>query len=262
MTEIYPETVDELAEILSHDDNIDFMLLDLQRVIEPMVKTKTNPFYSSKYFDINALLEVVVPELNKFDILVTQPLKGDKVCTVLTHVPTGQWRESWLNIPAGLDAQKLGAAVTFLRRYTLLSLLSIQAEDDDGNGAVKSPAHTAIPEAPARQIASPVPGEGTAASVYKAPVLPVPDYAKHFQDNKRQPKTQTSNCDDCGAVTSKWSAKSSTWYCSAFCFKPENQHLQAEYAKRRQYAPAPVEPRQQMPDIMEIDKELSESIPF
>jgi hypothetical protein len=33
------------------------------------------------------------------------------------------------------DPQKLGSAVTYYRRYTLQSLLGLQAEDDDANAA-------------------------------------------------------------------------------------------------------------------------------
>jgi hypothetical protein len=33
------------------------------------------------------------------------------------------------------DPQKLGSAVTYYRRYTLQSLLGLQAEDDDANSA-------------------------------------------------------------------------------------------------------------------------------
>ena len=32
----------------------------------------------------------------------------------------------------GLDAQKKGSEITYYRRYTLTSLLGLQAEDDDG----------------------------------------------------------------------------------------------------------------------------------
>jgi len=33
------------------------------------------------------------------------------------------------------DPQKLGSEITYYRRYTLQSLLALQAEDDDGNKA-------------------------------------------------------------------------------------------------------------------------------
>jgi hypothetical protein len=47
---------------------------------------------------------------------------------------------SAIKLPDLNDPQKLGSAVTYYRRYTLQSLLSLQAEDDDANTASKAPA--------------------------------------------------------------------------------------------------------------------------
>ena len=44
--------------------------------------------------------------------------------------------ESGINLPMIQDPQKLGSAITYFRRYTLQSLLALQAEDDDGNKAI------------------------------------------------------------------------------------------------------------------------------
>ena len=40
-----------------------------------------------------------------------------------------------MELPNLQDPQKLGSAITYFRRYTLQSLLGLQAEDDDGNKA-------------------------------------------------------------------------------------------------------------------------------
>ena len=40
-----------------------------------------------------------------------------------------------MELPQITDPQKVGSAVTYFRRYTLQSLLSLQAEDDDANTA-------------------------------------------------------------------------------------------------------------------------------
>jgi len=42
-----------------------------------------------------------------------------------------------MKLPKNLDAQKIGSAITYYRRYTLQSLLALQAIDDDGNLASK-----------------------------------------------------------------------------------------------------------------------------
>jgi hypothetical protein len=40
-----------------------------------------------------------------------------------------------MRLPDILDPQKIGSAITYYRRYTLLSLCSMQSEDDDSNSA-------------------------------------------------------------------------------------------------------------------------------
>ena len=47
--------------------------------------------------------------------------------------------ESSLELPAIIDPQKLLSCITYYRRGTLVSLLSLQAIDDDGEAASKAP---------------------------------------------------------------------------------------------------------------------------
>lgn len=103
--------------------------------IGAIAKDSTNPFYKSKYFDINALLSQVEPILQKNGLIVLQPIKDGKVCTTIIDIETGIQIESNLKLPDLNDPQKLGGAITYYRRYTLQSLLSLQAEDDDGNAS-------------------------------------------------------------------------------------------------------------------------------
>ena len=44
---------------------------------------------------------------------------------------------SEIDLPELIDPQKLGSCITYYRRYTLASLLGLQAEDDDANLASK-----------------------------------------------------------------------------------------------------------------------------
>ena len=78
-------------------ENLHTKLFKLQTEIGSISKDSKNPFFNSKYFDIN----------------------------------------SSIKLPKNLDAQKLGSAITYFRRYTLQSLLALQAGDDDGNLAAQ-----------------------------------------------------------------------------------------------------------------------------
>ena len=110
-------------------------LYKVQKEIGKISKDKKNGFYNSQYFDINKLIEQVTPVLDKHKLLLLQPIRDGKQCSVIIDLDGG-FVESSLELPTNLDAQKIGSAITYYRRYTLVSLLGLQAEDDDGNGAM------------------------------------------------------------------------------------------------------------------------------
>jgi hypothetical protein len=108
----------------------------IKKRVGKISKDSTNPFYKSKYFDINQLLENIEVELEKEKILILQPIQDDKVTTQLINLEEPfEVVTSSISLPALNDPQKIGSAVTYYRRYTLQSLLALQAEDDDGNKA-------------------------------------------------------------------------------------------------------------------------------
>lgn len=110
-------------------------LFNLQQEIGAISKDANNPFYKSKYFDINSLIKQLQPLLKKHKLLLTQPVLGDSVETKITCIESEQSVISNLQLPQITDPQKLGSCITYFRRYTLASLLGLQAEDDDGNAA-------------------------------------------------------------------------------------------------------------------------------
>ena len=112
-------------------------LSEAKKQILPLTKDSNNPFFKSKYFDINSLLANVEPILQNFGLMVLQPIKDGSVVTEIVHVESGEIVNSSIELPQQTDPQKLGSAITYYRRYTLASLLSLQAEDDDANKASK-----------------------------------------------------------------------------------------------------------------------------
>ena len=114
-------------------------ILEVKKKIGTLSKTETNPFFKSKYLDLNSLLEAVEPLLWEEGLLLTQPiLDNNNVYSIITDVETDeQIALSCLQLPPITDPQKLGSAITYFRRYTLKSLLAISEEDDDGNKAIQ-----------------------------------------------------------------------------------------------------------------------------
>jgi len=107
----------------------------VKKEIGKISKDSTNPFHNSQYFDINALLEHVEPLLEKNNLILTQPIKDGIVHSNITDLESDESIGSSLKLPDLTDPQKIGSCISYYRRYTLQSLLAIQAEDDDGNKA-------------------------------------------------------------------------------------------------------------------------------
>lgn len=110
-------------------------LANVKKEVGKLSKTETNPFFKSKYFDINSLIEQVEPLLEKNGLLLLQPILNGVVTSEIYHVETSQKVSSEISLGNITDPQKLGSAITYYRRYTLQSLLGLQAEDDDANKA-------------------------------------------------------------------------------------------------------------------------------
>lgn len=114
-------------------------ILKVQKQIGVLSKKSENPFFKSAYLDLNDLLNAVKPLLEDEGLILMQPLKGNCVHTVIIDSENGDGlAESYMEIPASItDPQKIGSCITYLRRYTLKSLLAIAEQDDDGNEAAK-----------------------------------------------------------------------------------------------------------------------------
>jgi hypothetical protein len=76
-----------------------------------------------------------LPILQKNKVVILQPIIENEVQTILRCTETGEEEISAIPLSQGLDAQKKGSEITYFRRYTLASLLALQAVDDDGNSA-------------------------------------------------------------------------------------------------------------------------------
>lgn len=94
-----------------------------------------------KYADLATVLAAVSPVLSKHGLVVTQtfsPFEGG--CTLLRTTllhASGESVTSDLPMPS-TEGQRnalhaFGAATTYLRRYALLAILNLAAEDDDGD---------------------------------------------------------------------------------------------------------------------------------
>ncbi len=113
--------------------------IQAQGKMEAITKASENPAFKSKYADLSAVLEAIVPALNKAGIAVLQSPAFDgemvTVTTILIHESGASVTSDLKLRPSKLDPQGIGSATTYGRRYSLLALAGVAPEDDDGNAA-------------------------------------------------------------------------------------------------------------------------------
>jgi hypothetical protein len=115
--------------------NLYLKLAEVKREVGKVSKNSKNPHFKNTYADLNALIDAVEPILLEKGLLMLQPIQNGNVTTKIIDCESSETIESSILLPALSDPQKLGSAITYFRRYTLQSLLSLQAEDDDANKA-------------------------------------------------------------------------------------------------------------------------------
>lgn len=117
-------------------------LLDIIQSIDPVKKTKENPFFKSMYFDINELLKVLKPILKTKGIILSQPLTNidGRPALSLKFFDASNGNLIYndiMTLPDLPDPQKMGASITYYRRHMLKSFFCLEEVDNDG--AVKEP---------------------------------------------------------------------------------------------------------------------------
>lgn len=116
-------------------------LLKARAECTPILKTSVNPAFRSKYADLAAIYDAVIPALTANGLVLSHPtsfLDGIVVVeTIIVHAASGEyWGCEYPAIPVKNDPQGLGSATTYAKRYGASAILALAAdEDDDGNAA-------------------------------------------------------------------------------------------------------------------------------
>ena len=133
-------------------------LAKAQAEIGKALKDSVNPAFKSKYADLASVWDAwqAVGPANGLAIV---QLPGDciqgvaSLTTILSH-SSGEYMRATMTLPVSKnDAQGVGSATTYLRRYALAAFVGIAPDDDDGNLAVQastSPQKAAFPEGPCK----------------------------------------------------------------------------------------------------------------
>lgn len=131
---------DQIIEMSDDISEIAKALPKAQSAMGEVFKNANNPAFKSKYADLGAVVEAVLPALNGVGIALLQPTTGLRnghvqVATMLLH-ESGQWVRCVMAITlAKQDAHGIGSAVTYGRRFGLQAMSGVAPTDDDGNAS-------------------------------------------------------------------------------------------------------------------------------
>jgi hypothetical protein len=97
---------------------------------------KNSQGYGYKFADLGKINDIIKPLLTKNGLGYIQPIQGTAIKTIVFHVESGESIESLAEIPQGVQLAKmnefqvLGSAITYLRRYSLSSILGLITDED------------------------------------------------------------------------------------------------------------------------------------
>lgn len=111
-----------------------------QSSLETAIKNSSNPFLKNKYADIQEILDKVKSAFHENNYIIVQEggadESGEFIDTKLIHTSGNLFNcKIYLQYKKG-DMQSLGGAITYARRYGLLSVTGIPVDDDDGTSAI------------------------------------------------------------------------------------------------------------------------------
>ncbi len=119
-------------------------LLAVQKDAPALQKDALNPHFKSRYLSLESLMGQVLPVLNAHGIVLLQhPTVHEgqpALHTQLIHAESGEFVEdTMLLMMAKPDPQGQGSAITYARRYALMSALGLVADEDDDGATASQP---------------------------------------------------------------------------------------------------------------------------
>jgi hypothetical protein len=121
--------------------NLAAALSKAQAVMTGAMKDSQNPHFKSSYADLSSVWDACRKPLTDNGLSVVQlPAYTERgtveIETILVH-ESGEYIGGSIEIPVSkVDAQGLGSAITYGRRYSLAAVVGIAPEEDDGESAV------------------------------------------------------------------------------------------------------------------------------
>ena len=103
----------------------------------------SNPHFRSRYASLSAVLSVVRPALEAHGLRLAQAVSvteaGPVLSTVVHDAAGNDATLCSMPIPQTDDVQRMGSAITYARRYSLLCAFALVGDDDDDGEAAGAP---------------------------------------------------------------------------------------------------------------------------
>ena len=109
-----------------------------RKKVSAVKKDAVNPYYKSSYATLESVLETIEPVLEELNIGFIQKIQNMGLYTKVYDIDNEEDNIDSITplIIAENDMQKLGSAITYARRYSLVSIFCLEQEDDDGNATL------------------------------------------------------------------------------------------------------------------------------
>jgi hypothetical protein len=117
--------------------NLAKSLLEFQKKVGKIKKDSVNNFLNKKYASLSNILDQITTPLQECGLAITQFPTGEAGLTsILIHAETGEYMQDTCDIKnLKEDAQVRGSHISYLRRYALCAILSLNIDDEGGNEA-------------------------------------------------------------------------------------------------------------------------------
>lgn len=115
-------------------------LLAFQEKNITVEKDKINPHFKNRYTTLDEVLSKVREPLQEMGVLILQTPQENGLMTTLIDTEDGSEVQGLMPWAGADNPQKILSCTTYYRRGSLVSMLNLEAEDDDGNVA-SAPSH-------------------------------------------------------------------------------------------------------------------------
>lgn len=121
-----------------------------QSEVNKIKKDAKNPHFKSSYASLSNILDAVTPVLNTCGLLMTSHPDDGFLVTTIYHAESGEFMQSEYPLVSkdASNPQLTGSLISYARRYSIMSILNLNMDDDDGNAGAKAVAPVEVVRVP------------------------------------------------------------------------------------------------------------------